>query len=69
MTYVDSPVLPELHELLMRRWPFEPEAITVVDGAMDALDRITAAWRECAPFLAWLEQYVGPSEMPPDDRW
>ena len=34
-----------------------------------ALDRITAAWRECAPFLAWLEQYVGPSEMPPDDRW
>jgi DNA-binding transcriptional MocR family regulator len=39
-SYLDSPVLPELEELLRDSWPFEPESITVVDGAMDALDRI-----------------------------
>ncbi len=42
MTYVDSAVLPELHGVLLRRWPFVPGALTVVDGAMDALDRISA---------------------------
>ena len=42
MTYVDSAVLPELHDVMVRRWPFVPGAVTVVDGAMDALDRITA---------------------------
>jgi uncharacterized protein (TIGR02453 family) len=30
-----------------------------------ALDRITAAWRRCAPFASWLEAHVGPSELPP----
>ncbi len=39
-SYLDHPVLPELEELLVESWPFRPEAITVVDGAMDALDRI-----------------------------
>jgi DNA-binding transcriptional MocR family regulator len=39
-SYLDHPVLPELEELLVESWPFPPEAITVVDGAMDALDRI-----------------------------
>lgn len=39
-SYLDQPVLPELADLLIDRWPFRPEAITVVDGAMDALDRI-----------------------------
>jgi DNA-binding transcriptional MocR family regulator len=39
-SYLDHPVLPELEELLVASWPFEPEAITVVDGAMDALDRV-----------------------------
>ncbi len=39
-SYLDHPVLPALEEELVRSWPFEPEAITVVDGAMDALDRI-----------------------------
>jgi DNA-binding transcriptional MocR family regulator len=39
-SYLDSPVLPELEELLRASWPFEPEALTVVDGAMDALDRV-----------------------------
>ena len=39
-SYLDQPVLPALEEALRRRWPFTPEEITVVDGAMDALDRL-----------------------------
>lgn len=39
-SYLDHPVLPELEELLEDTWPFPPEAMTVVDGAMDALDRV-----------------------------
>jgi DNA-binding transcriptional MocR family regulator len=39
-SYLDSPVLPALEEELRATWPFEPEAITVVDGALDALDRV-----------------------------
>jgi DNA-binding transcriptional MocR family regulator len=35
-------VLPELDEQLRASWPFAPEALTVVDGAMDAIDRIAA---------------------------
>lgn len=42
-SYQDRPVLPELEELLRERWPFEPEALTVVDGALDAIDRITSS--------------------------
>ncbi|MEV6300297.1 aminotransferase class I/II-fold pyridoxal phosphate-dependent enzyme [Actinoplanes sp. NPDC051861] len=42
-SYLDAPVLPELESLLRRRWPFPPERLTVVDGAMDALDRIAGA--------------------------
>ena len=38
-SYLDHPVLPELEEALIASWPFPPEATTVVDGAMDALDR------------------------------
>lgn len=41
-SYLDQPTLPALSELLRQRWPFEPEALTVVDGALDALDRIIA---------------------------
>ncbi|MFI5909378.1 PLP-dependent aminotransferase family protein [Dactylosporangium sp. NPDC051541] len=40
-SYLDGAVLPALEEALRARWPFSPEQITVVDGAMDALDRIT----------------------------
>jgi DNA-binding transcriptional MocR family regulator len=40
--YLIDPVLPDLETVLRRRWPFEPSALTVVDGAMDALDRLTA---------------------------
>ncbi|HTH04551.1 MAG TPA: aminotransferase class I/II-fold pyridoxal phosphate-dependent enzyme, partial [Ilumatobacteraceae bacterium] len=39
-SYLDHPVLPELEARLRDDWPFEPESLTVVDGAMDALDRV-----------------------------
>lgn len=39
-SYLDEPVLPELEELLRSDWPFAPERLTVVDGALDALSRI-----------------------------
>ncbi|MEV6631103.1 aminotransferase class I/II-fold pyridoxal phosphate-dependent enzyme [Actinoplanes sp. NPDC051470] len=39
-SYLDAPVLPALEDVLRERWPFPPEAVTVVDGALDALDRI-----------------------------
>ncbi|XVU22365.1 PLP-dependent aminotransferase family protein [Actinoplanes sp. CA-054009] len=42
-SYLDAPVLPGLEEVLRARWPFPPEQLTVVDGAMDALDRIIGA--------------------------
>jgi len=38
-SYLDSPVLPELGALLNTSWPYPVEAITVVDGAMDAMSR------------------------------
>jgi DNA-binding transcriptional MocR family regulator len=40
-SYLDNPLYPPLAEALRERWPFVPEALTVVDGAMDALDRVT----------------------------
>lgn len=39
-SYLDEPVLPPLAEALRARWPFPPEELTVVDGALDALDRV-----------------------------
>ncbi len=42
-SYLDEPVLPALEAVLRDRWPFPPERLTVVDGALDALDRIVAA--------------------------
>ncbi len=39
-SYLDHPVLPELAERVRSDWPFVPEELTVVDGAMDALDRV-----------------------------
>ncbi|MEL7158272.1 MAG: GntR family transcriptional regulator, partial [Actinomycetota bacterium] len=38
-SYLDAPVVPELAKRLRDDWPFEPELLTVVDGAQDALDR------------------------------
>jgi len=41
-SYLDQPVLPELDAILREQWPFVPEDLTVVDGALDALDRVAA---------------------------
>lgn len=41
-SYLDDPVLPALEAVLRERFPFSPERLTVVDGALDAVDRITA---------------------------
>ncbi len=42
-SYLDPPVLPELESELRNRWPYDPPALTVVDGANDALDRVVNA--------------------------
>lgn len=42
-SYLDHPVLPALDEALVASWPFPPEALTVVNGALDALDRVCSA--------------------------
>ncbi len=42
-SYIDRPVLAELESVLHARWPFAAEAMTVLDGALDALDRLIAA--------------------------
>lgn len=42
-SYFDHPVLPELEAVLRADWPFAPEAMTMVDGAVDAMERIFAA--------------------------
>jgi DNA-binding transcriptional MocR family regulator len=39
-SYLDEPVLPELGALLRADWPYPVEAITVVDGALDGIDRV-----------------------------
>src|SRR3954447_1301413 len=38
-SYLDDPVLPALEDHLRAVWPFTPEQLVVVDGALDALDR------------------------------
>ncbi|MEU4219988.1 PLP-dependent aminotransferase family protein [Actinoplanes sp. NPDC026623] len=42
-SYLEGPVLPPLETVLRQRWPYPVEQLTVVDGALDALDRITGA--------------------------
>lgn len=42
-SYHDHPVVPELGELLRTRWPSKAEALTVVDGALDAVTRALQA--------------------------
>ena len=42
-SYLDDPVVPALAEVLRATWPFDAAALTVVDGAMDALDRIASS--------------------------
>ena len=40
-SYLDDPVVPALGEHLAATWPFPAESLTVVDGCLDALDRIS----------------------------
>ncbi|MGN6781382.1 MAG: PLP-dependent aminotransferase family protein [Marmoricola sp.] len=42
-SYLEDPVLPELRDVLMGSWPYVPPALTVVDGAMDAMDLLIRA--------------------------
>ncbi len=42
-SYLDEPVVAELEAELRLRWPFQPEALTIVDGAQDGLDRVVSA--------------------------
>jgi DNA-binding transcriptional MocR family regulator len=42
-SYIDRPVLEELEVVLRSRSPFDAEAITVLDGSLDALDRCISA--------------------------
>jgi DNA-binding transcriptional MocR family regulator len=79
-SYLDDPVIPALDEALRGRWPFPPEALTVVDGAMDALDRITSivvrlgdrvmVEHPCFPPLLDLLEQVGADTigLPMDDQ-
>ncbi|HEY5121558.1 MAG TPA: aminotransferase class I/II-fold pyridoxal phosphate-dependent enzyme, partial [Acidimicrobiales bacterium] len=38
--YLDEPLLPELREVLQGQWPHRTDQLTMVDGAMDAVDQV-----------------------------
>jgi len=40
LAYQEEPVLPDLRDVLAASWPYETEAITVVDGATDGVTRM-----------------------------
>ena len=40
-SYLEDPLVPELADLLRADWPYDAPELTVVDGAMDALDLVT----------------------------
>jgi DNA-binding transcriptional MocR family regulator len=42
-SYLDEPILAELESLLRRSWPYPPERLAIVDGAMDALDLVASS--------------------------
>ena len=42
-SYLEPPVLEELEAIVRERWPFTPERITILNGAMDAVDRLIQA--------------------------
>lgn len=42
-SYFDQPVLPDLEAVLRTDWPFAPEALTIVNGAVDAMEQVFAA--------------------------
>lgn len=39
-SYLDDPVLPALQEVLLPEWPYATTALTITDGAMDAMDLV-----------------------------
>ncbi|QNN52072.1 PLP-dependent aminotransferase family protein [Nocardioides mesophilus] len=41
-SYLDDPTLPRLAEVLRADWPYAAQGLTVVDGAMDAVQQIVA---------------------------
>ena len=73
-SYLDDPVLPELAEVLLAQWPYAAGELSVVDGAMDAMDLIArAALRfgdrvvvehPCFPPLVDLLESVGVQVVP-----
>ena len=40
ISYFDDPIVAELREILVERWPYEPEAMAITNGALAALDAI-----------------------------
>lgn len=44
VSYLEAPVLPGLVEVIRSGWPYPPPALTLFDGAMDAVDQITRAF-------------------------
>jgi DNA-binding transcriptional MocR family regulator len=46
-SYQAASMLPELETLMRRRWPFKPDALMVVNGAGDALERIVSLLVRC----------------------
>ncbi len=48
-----------------RRLPADPGGI----AAADALGHARGTWAACAPLVAWLDRHVGPSEIPPPERF
>jgi hypothetical protein len=34
-----------------------------------ALEHVAGTWRAAAPLTTWLDEHVGPSTMPPRERW
>ena len=73
-SYQDLPVIPELLTVLGQSWPFPAEAITVVDGALDAIarsldqvtrfgDRVIVEDPGFPPFFDLLEQ-MGVERLP-----
>jgi uncharacterized protein (TIGR02453 family) len=56
---------------LLRRKALIGGAALARAGGIDreaALAHVAGAWRAAAPLNAWLDEHVGPSMMPPDDR-
>ncbi len=40
--YLDDPMLAELSDVLLSDWPYQPDRLTIVDGAMDAIDQVAS---------------------------